>query len=724
MAVTILERPEGRILSTTEQTATVSESYGAGDAQFVVTTVHGLVDGDFIYAISDIEDYAGFWYVDAISTGIFKLKQYSGGTYVQFIASGSITWYKSVFTHGWSCVHLPITYRLLSNLYPSNNVDSIVTITSVTESNEYTVIHLAAPLGSVHSYDFLLLTTLYAPTVDGIYQIVEFISPTVMIINLEFDATNDLSGATALKQYNNYNILVRVYAGITSSHEWTAQKPYELAATLQLTPDSNNEVFFSINEILKSYITTRNNTLLGTLPNNIDFWTQFYIEVAESYDDSDGYSFGTYTSAFVSDQGTFEGGAVNAKLEFKNQYSGYLSEYVMINANAKFLTLFTIPVLFACSDDTPDCYQDISFLTQFSAETVIRKEFYLNGSLSTTVEDTIDIEDYGVIRVPLEADCSYDRVDITLFTEVTDDLSEVANLGLPGLPDWVYQASSDFGLTGPVLHIDDIEGFTATDFGYIPILPYTGSQEITVTGNVIIHSDVPGNRTWYLNVSLNDSGQNTVETYGGGISDTVSPVNPLTKDTIIPFSYTFAATDIAAFMGVQVIGKGGATGDYDVEIQFTGDMILSETKQFEIDCGCSNQEIRLTWLNNLGGFDYWAFTAQKDHIIEIREAIETKKNILPSWPKSYGSTADSIRKQTARVSNKAYTVRSQFLTAAEVDAISYLKSSVLVQIINSRQDRRTIIVDTDSFVKRKDGDKTYEIAFNISFTDDIPSQTV
>lgn len=151
---------------------------------------------------------------------------------------------------------------------------------------------------------------------------------------------------------------------------------------------------------------------------------------------------------------------------------------------------------------------------------------------------------------------------------------------------------------------------------------------------------------------------------------------------------------------------------------------ISETKEIGINCDCANQCLKLTWLTNLGGFDEWVFTAQKDHIVEIREAIETKKNILPQWPKSYGATADTIRKQTSRVSNKSYTVRSQFLTEDEADAIAYIKSSVLVQIINSRQDKRTVIVDTDSFVKRKDGDKTFEIAFNISFTDDISSQTV
>lgn len=152
--------------------------------------------------------------------------------------------------------------------------------------------------------------------------------------------------------------------------------------------------------------------------------------------------------------------------------------------------------------------------------------------------------------------------------------------------------------------------------------------------------------------------------------------------------------------------------------------MASETLTFKIDCNCANQSLVLTWLNNLGGFDYWNFTAKKDEIVEIQEAVVTKKNILPNWPQSYGPQADTIKRQTLRVSNKAYTVRSQFLTEEEANAISYIKSSVLVQIVTTRVDRRTVLVDTDSFIKFKDGDKTFEIAFNISFTDDIPAQTV
>lgn len=698
MALTILERPEGHILDSTENTATVSESYGAGDAQFVSPTVHGLVDGDYIYSVPDIEDYAGFFYVDATTTGIFKLRPYPTGDYVQFINNGSITWFKSNLTHGWSAVHLPITYRISNNLYPVNTFDTSRTITSVTDSNGWSVIHLSGSMGTLHTYDFINITVPNDTQLSGVYQIVEWISSTVMIINLAYDSGNNFTSASAIKYYGNYNVLVRVYAGINASHKWTLQKPYEMAATLKLIPDSNNEVFFSINEILKSYIETRNNLQLGTLPNNIDFWTQFYIEIAEAYDDSDGYVFGTTTSSFTSDQANFEGVGVNAKLAFKNIYSGYLSQYIMINNTGKFLTLFIIPVIFACSNDAPDCYSDVSFLNPYDDTALtLRKEFYSGGSLITTVDTDLGTPDSGVIRAELEADCNYDRVDITLLAQQNiQGLSEFVNFDTGG-PAWSLGATPSAS-AGSGLTTDNLEGNIVELEGiYTYTVNYTFTRSGSFNSGDIRLLDASGN-------TLGTSGQFPFNTGSGSVEITSDESAPITK---IALRYTAV----------------GGTSNVTVNALSVDSSVISETKEFKIDCGCSNQEIRLTWLNNLGGFDYWNFTAKKDHIVEITEALQTKKNILPTWPKSYGANADTIKKQTLRVSNKAYTVRSQLVTDDQIDALAYIKSSVLVQIVNSRTDRRTVIVDTDSFFIRKDGDDTHEIAFNISFTDDIPAQT-
>src|SRR5690349_18511919 len=130
----------------------------------------------------------------------------------------------------------------------------------------------------------------------------------------------------------------------------------------------------------------------------------------------------------------------------------------------------------------------------------------------------------------------------------------------------------------------------------------------------------------------------------------------------------------------------------------------------------------MTFLNYLGGFEYFFFTARKEYQVSIDDAGETQENLLPNWPKSYSYNADTIRKQTFRKSSNYVIVRSQFLSLSQLEALKHIKTSPLVQIIYSRLNRRTVIVDTDNFKVYDEKDKTFTIEFRIRFTDDIPSQ--
>lgn len=134
--------------------------------------------------------------------------------------------------------------------------------------------------------------------------------------------------------------------------------------------------------------------------------------------------------------------------------------------------------------------------------------------------------------------------------------------------------------------------------------------------------------------------------------------------------------------------------------------------------------IYISWLNYLGGFEYFFFTAKKEFQVEIGETGESKNNVLPNWPQSQGKTADTLRKQTFRTSRNKIVVRSQHLTQNQLEALTSIKTSPLVQIIEGRTDRRTVLVDTDSFKKYDEVDKLFTLQFTISYTDDIASQRV
>lgn len=133
--------------------------------------------------------------------------------------------------------------------------------------------------------------------------------------------------------------------------------------------------------------------------------------------------------------------------------------------------------------------------------------------------------------------------------------------------------------------------------------------------------------------------------------------------------------------------------------------------------------VYLSWLNYLGGFDYWLFVTYVDHQIEVTETGTTKKNIFAGWPKSYGANADTVTKQTFRRSKKQKVIRTQTYTRAQAQEIGeQLKSSPLVQLISTRKDRRTVLIDTDSIVVVKGANKIHNLSFTITYTDDYPTQ--
>lgn len=130
----------------------------------------------------------------------------------------------------------------------------------------------------------------------------------------------------------------------------------------------------------------------------------------------------------------------------------------------------------------------------------------------------------------------------------------------------------------------------------------------------------------------------------------------------------------------------------------------------------------ITWLNYLGGFEYFLFTSEKEYQVDITESGITRQNTFPSWPRSWGEYADTIEKKTYTKAKNRILVRSQHLTESQRDALKFIKISPVVQIVYSRANRRTVIVDSDSFKIYDEADKLYTIQFTIGFTDDLPTQ--
>lgn len=386
--VTVISRPLGHKLTDQELNATVYNS--SQEALFLTEFAHGLQTGDYVYIQSRISAYNGFKYVDSIAYNEFKVKESEDGAYVAFKQSVEATYRISVLPHGYLAIAQPIVYELESDLFPvpsSEQYYNTRVVSSVEDAQGYTQLNLSEALENPQELDFIQLVG--DGSLAGAYQILTVLQPWSVIINLAYSALNVFTGYEVLKYYNNYCINVEIWAGLDEDHPWVDEKPYENLATLKLRPDDDGRVKFSISDILRGHIHTRNKLDLDTLPNNLDFWTGFYIRYFESYDSSDGEEVTTFEGSEFSDQISFEGHAINADMPFKSVYQSHMSEYLNEDTYyAKWLALQSNPVVII------GYFFDLSFINSLANRDLI---VYKNG-----VPETITDPGVGVIRIPIE----------------------------------------------------------------------------------------------------------------------------------------------------------------------------------------------------------------------------------------------------------------------------------------------------------------------------------
>lgn len=573
MSLSITQRPLGFKMATTGFQCTVSSS--SGKALFSKTNPvgqHGLVDGDYVYIVSNIDDYFGFWYVDQVDVNGFKIQANSTSSAISFLQADTVTVYKILLTHPYSAIHLPIIYKLLSTLWPTNSADTTRTITSTTNDSGYCRLNLSGDIKAGGTANELEWVQVFGQNA-GIYQIVNYSTDTNFTINFPYSAGVSFAASTIQYYYNNYHAVVRLYAGLKSTHYWYSQKPYELILEKNEVPDSTGVISININSYLKSAIEVlNNNILLGTLPNDIDSFCQFYITFAEAYDFSDGYTLQTLEGSFTDDSGNFEGVAVNADLPFKNRYWGFMSDYLhtIYTDTLKFLTDFDTPVIWSGQ------WWEICWLNQYGSSFGFQVSRYYQGALLSTTITAVSDYGVGVYRQRVQVTGTEDQIDVSL------------------------------------------------------VYPYPGS------------------------------------TY----------------------------------------------------------RVVSEVKSILVDTACFQQSLDLQWKNPYGGVDQWRFTLGKQVGTDVTESTTHTKNIFSNWGKSWGASADSVKRTTKRTSGKTYVLRTQDVTESQIQDLGVILTSPVVQIVNSNADRRTLLVEDGAFTILEELNKQNSLSFKVSFTDDLPSQTL
>jgi hypothetical protein len=354
---------------------------------------------------------------------------------------------------GYNSVHLPIVYKLSNTKFPTNTTDAIVNVNYSEQDGSYWYIETDADIKvGIQVLDWVKVEV---NGVVGIYQVIKVYADNSIIINLKYSIQPTTFG-TCQFYYQNYNTKVKVYAGLRVGHSLNTDKPTKLITTLNVVPDSNNVVNLNINEFLKTDIGILNNDIsLSTLQNDIDAFTEFYIEYAESYDTSDGNQLSTYVSSYTSDSENYAI-AVNSKLPFRNGNGGRMLAYEDGN---QFLTTFEYPVLFSGN------YFDVWFLNDGSI-TDIEAELYKNGALVDTISIPVDSKDEGVYRVEFTTALDEDQIKLTIGEgqQKTLDVKYPCEPNqiyltwlnyLGGMDYWLFTAQKDYGV--------DIEDVRQTD---------------------------------------------------------------------------------------------------------------------------------------------------------------------------------------------------------------------------------------------------------------------
>lgn len=124
--------------------------------------------------------------------------------------------------------------------------------------------------------------------------------------------------------------------------------------------------------------------------------------------------------------------------------------------------------------------------------------------------------------------------------------------------------------------------------------------------------------------------------------------------------------------------------------------------------------IVLNWLNTLGGWEHWNFTAWKTYGFNITETRTIERDIFQNWDTDF-IAGQTESEHISIKSAEAITVRSQDLTAQQIDAIARIKYSIKVNDETDTSNIVTVLVDKGSFQYRTDADKRNTIEFIVRY---------
>ena len=181
----------------------------------------------------------------------------------------------------WNASATPLQYKFSSDLFPVNNVDPTISISSYlySASERGTILTLSSPQSSVNQGDYITIEG--AGDINGVHKVLS--TPTSSFIVIDFFISSTGTGGTAIKYYKGYKALVKVFAGSPEYHPYNTDgsKPQTEIGTIEVNFDQNNEGVCNVRNFIKPDMSA---DFDYDNENSHDAWTSFAIEYAEIWD--------------------------------------------------------------------------------------------------------------------------------------------------------------------------------------------------------------------------------------------------------------------------------------------------------------------------------------------------------------------------------------------------------------------------------------------------------
>jgi hypothetical protein len=409
----------------------------------------------------------------------------------------------------WNAAHLPIIYRMTSNLFPVNTLDDSDAFSTVIDDAGYAKIIYPV---SYNVYEPGLYVKVSGGVYDGVYLIRSVDSGSVTL-DTPFTLTDT---GTFVKHYNNYHVRVKVYVGVPAGHPLYAHNPIAYRGIEYIVPNLDGQINFDASTWARSQLSINSNAAFADASvNEPDAWTGFYIAYAESYDVISGGETATYVGGYTEDPNVYF--AVNAKLPMQNIRGGNMRKYVFNPADVPgdFLTNTQELVHFVGTRSYLSAIIDQADLFDFSIALQV-EQFDNAGVLLATGSIPIPSNGDGVYRIPIHAiegellptssyliaQLSYSgilcSVPKTIYLDRTCSRYDYPVRWLNNLGGWEsfvfkgwkdYEIKTDRSFTTMDNHVDwpteFINGDTETDLYNISAVSYTTIRSLKSTRSIV-----------------------------------------------------------------------------------------------------------------------------------------------------------------------------------------------------------------------------------------------